>query len=191
MFAKICFSTSKSNQDNRYSASQNNLLNVGGNINLTSTEGDIHLKNTQVNAKDTISLDSAKDILLESGQSTENADGKNSNMGASVGVGVSVGAQTGVYAYAEVGYGKGSNHVDATTHQNTTLNADQIKITSKGDTTLKAAIAMTNSIHCIKQEHFKVLDFINPFFDFFSNLFFLVCCIFRRVYSPRQKLINS
>ncbi|WOE32000.1 MULTISPECIES: hemagglutinin repeat-containing protein [unclassified Acinetobacter] len=140
------FSTSQSNQDNSYSASQNNLLNAGGNINLTSTEGDIHLKNTQVNAKDTISLDSAKNILLESGQSTENADGKNSNMGASVGVGVSVGAQTGVYVYAEAGYGKGSNHLEKTTHQNTTLNADQIKITSKGDTTLKGAQATANRI---------------------------------------------
>ena len=142
----IGFSTSKNNQDNSYSASQGNVLNAGGNINLTSTEGDIHLKNTQVNAKDTIRLDSAKDILLESGQSTENADGKNSNVGAQIGVGVSVGAQTGVYAYAEVGYGKGSNHVDATTHQNTTLNADQIKITSKGDTTLKGAQATANRI---------------------------------------------
>ena len=74
--AGLGFSTSKNNQDNSYSASQGNVLNAGGNINLTSTEGDIHLQNTQVNAKDKISLDAAKNILLESGQSKEYADGK-------------------------------------------------------------------------------------------------------------------
>lgn len=144
--AGLGFSTSKNNQDNSYSASQGNVLNAGGNINLTSTEGDIHLKNTQVNANDKISLDAAKDILLESGQSKEYADGKNSNAGAQVGVGVSVGAQTGVYVYAEAGYGKGSNHLESTTHNNTTLNADQISIKSQGDTTLKGAQATANRI---------------------------------------------
>ncbi len=48
--------------------------------------------------------------------------------------------------YAEAGFGKGSNHVDATTHNNTTLNADQISIKSKGDTTLKGAQATANRI---------------------------------------------
>ncbi|MGE8572673.1 MAG: hemagglutinin repeat-containing protein [Acinetobacter amyesii] len=142
----IGFSTSKKNQDNSYSASQGNVLNAGGNIHLTSTEGDIHLQNTQVNAKDKISLDAAKNILLESGQSKEYGDGKNSNVGAQVGVGVSVGAQTGVYVYAEAGYGKGSNHLESTTHNNTTLNADQISIKSQGDTTLKGAQATANRI---------------------------------------------
>ena len=144
--AGIGFSTSKNNQDNSYLASQSNVLNAGGNINLTSTEGDIHLKNTQVNAKDKISLDAAKDILLESGQTKEYADGKNSNAGAQVGVGVSVGAQTGVYVYAEAGYGKGSNHLESTTHNNTALNANQISIKSQGDTTLKGAQATANRI---------------------------------------------
>jgi filamentous hemagglutinin len=144
--ADLGFSTSKNNQDNSYSASQGNVLNAGGNINLTSTEGDIHLQNTQVNVKDKISLDAAKDILLESGQSKEYADGKNSNAGAQVGVGVSVGAQTGVYVYAEAGYGKGSNHLESTTHNNTTLNAEQISLKSKGDTTLQGAQAKANRI---------------------------------------------
>ncbi len=55
-------------------------------------------RDTQVKAQQNINLDSAKDILLKSGQSQQKADGKNSNAGLSVGVGVSVGAQTGVYA---------------------------------------------------------------------------------------------
>ncbi len=87
-----------------------------------------------------------KTSCSESGQSKEYADGKNSNAGAQVGVGVSVGAQTGVYVYAEAGYGKGSNHLESTTHNNTTLNADQISIKSQGDTTLKGAQATANRI---------------------------------------------
>ncbi|RPD83125.1 adhesin, partial [Neisseria weixii] len=65
---------------------------------------------------------------------------------ASVGVGVSVGAQTGFYAYAEVGGSKGKNHYLAQTHDHTTLKADNIQLASEGDTTLKGATATANRI---------------------------------------------
>ena len=97
-------------------------------------------------AKDQINLDSAKNIILESGQSQQKADGKNSNAGLSVGVGASVGAQTGVYVYGEAGWGQGSNHLDSNTHNQTTLQSDQINIKSKGDTTLNGAQAIANRI---------------------------------------------
>lgn len=144
--AGIGFSTKDSQQTSSYATSQQNNIKAGGNVNLTSTEGDIHLQNTQVKAKDTISLDSAKNILLESGQSQEKADGKNSNAGLSVGVGASVGAQTGVYIYGEAGYGKGSNHLDSNTHNQTTLDANNISLKSKGDTTLAGAQAIADRI---------------------------------------------
>lgn len=113
---------------------------------MTSTEGDIHLQNTQVKAKDTINLDSAQHIVLESGQSQEKADGKNSNAGLSVGYGVSVGAKTDVYIYGEAGYGKGSNHQDSTSYNQTTLESDRLNIKSKSDTTLAGAKATANRI---------------------------------------------
>ncbi|MFW1850729.1 hemagglutinin repeat-containing protein [Acinetobacter guillouiae] len=144
--AGIGFSTSKNQQSNSYATSQPNQISAGGNVNLTSTAGDIHLQNTQVKAKETISLDSAKNILLESGQSQEKAQGKNSNAGLSVGVGASVGAQTGAYIYAEAGYGKGSNQLDRNTHSQTTLEANKVSLTSKGDTTLAGAKATANRI---------------------------------------------
>lgn len=144
--AGIGFSTSKNQQSNSYSTSQQNQISAGGNVNLTSTAGDIHLQNTQVKAKETISLDSAKNILLESGQSQEKAQGKNSNAGLSVGVGASVGAQTGVYIYGEAGYGKGSNRTDNNTHNMTTLESDKLSLKSKGDTTLNGAQAKANRI---------------------------------------------
>ncbi|MDC5044757.1 hemagglutinin repeat-containing protein [Acinetobacter baumannii] len=142
----IGFSTSKNQQNSSYATSQQNNLKAGGNVNLTSTHGDIHLQNTQVKAEDKINLDSAKNIILESGQSQNKADGKNSNAGLSVGVGASVGAQTGVYIYGEAGFGKGSNHLDSNTHNQTTLAAKNISLTSKGDTTLRGAQAKADRI---------------------------------------------
>lgn len=144
--AGIGFSSSENQQTNSYATTQQNKLNAGGDVNLTSTEGNIQLQNTQVKAGDSISLDSAKDILLESGQSQEKANGKNSNAGLSVGVGASVGAQTGVYIYGEAGYGKGSNHTDNNTHSLTTLESDKLILKSKGDTTLNGAQAKANRI---------------------------------------------
>lgn len=142
----IGFSTNKNQQNSSYATSQQNNLKAGGNVNLTSTHGDIHLQNTQVKAEDKINLDSSKNIILESGQSQNKADGKNSNAGLSVGVGVSVGAQTGAYIYGEAGFGKGSNHLDSNTHSQTTLDAKNISLTSKGDTTLRGAQAKADRI---------------------------------------------
>ncbi len=142
----IGFSTSKNQQNSNYATSQQNNLKAGGNVNLTSTNGDIHLQNTQVKAEDKINLDSSKNIILESGRSQNKADGKNSNAGLSVGVGVSVGAQTGAYIYGEAGFGKGSNHLDSNTHSQTTLDAKNISLTSKGDTTLRGAQAKADRI---------------------------------------------
>ncbi|PIT39383.1 hemagglutinin repeat-containing protein [Snodgrassella alvi] len=143
----IGFKSSKSRQDSSYSNSQSNQLTAGGNVNLISTEGDIHLQNTQVSAKDNINLNSARDILLEAGQNRQKADGKNSSVGMSVGVGASIGAQTGVYIYGEVGASSGSNHLDAKTYSQTTLQSDKLNIISKGDTTLLGAQATANSIN--------------------------------------------
>ena len=140
------FKTANSSQDQSQNHSQANVLNAGGNLNIRSTEGNIHLQNTQAQAAETLRLDSAKDLILESGQSSQSADGKNSSLGASVGVGVSVGAQTGVYAYGEVGGSKGKNHYLAQTHDYTTLQANKIELASKGDTTLKGATATASRI---------------------------------------------
>ncbi|WP_343594723.1 hemagglutinin repeat-containing protein [Acinetobacter sp.] len=58
--AGIGFSTSENQQNSSYATSQQNNLKAGSNVNLTSTQGDIHLQNTQVKAEDKINFDSAK-----------------------------------------------------------------------------------------------------------------------------------
>ena len=142
----IGVSSSRSNDNSTYSTSVGNTLTAGNNIHLTSTDGNIHAQQTDMMAGDTIALNSAKDILLDAGQSTEHTDGQHSNYGAEIGVGVTVGAQTGVYAYAQASAGKGSYNTDTVTNSNTHLTADKIQINSQGDTTLKGAIATANSI---------------------------------------------
>ncbi|HHW52697.1 MAG TPA: glycohydrolase toxin TNT-related protein [Acinetobacter towneri] len=144
--AGIGFSTNSNQQNSSYANSQENKITAGRDVNLSTTAGDIHLQNMQVTANDAIRLNSAKDIILESGQSQAKAEGKNSNAGASIGYGVSVGAQTGAYIYAEVGYGKGSNHSNSNTHTQTVLNAENISLNSKADTTLQGAKAEANRI---------------------------------------------
>ncbi|MFT0213855.1 hemagglutinin repeat-containing protein [Pseudomonas sp. F1_0610] len=117
------YKTSQSKQESSYALSQQNNLTAGGNITLTSTEGDIHLQNTHASAKNTLTLDSAQHIVLESGQSQQHSKGRSSNSGASIGVGASVGAQTGVYAYAEFGVGNSKNKSDSNTYNQTVLQA--------------------------------------------------------------------
>ena len=142
----IGVASNQSNDNSTYSTSVGNTVKAGNNVTLTSTERDIHVQQTDMTAGNTIKLDSAKDILLEAGQSTSHTDGKHSNYGVEVGVGVSVGAQTGVYAYVAANAGKGSYNTDTVTNSNTHLTADNIQINSKGDTTLKGATATANSI---------------------------------------------
>lgn len=140
------FKTARSQQEQSHEHSQSNTLAAGRNLSLTSREGDIRLQNTQAKAGDTLSLDSARDIILEAGGNRQRADGKNSHLGVSGGVGVSVGAQTGIYAYVEVGGGKGENHLDAQSHGQTRLQAKHLAINSQRDTTLSGARAQAERI---------------------------------------------
>ena len=140
------FKTARSQQEQSHEHSQSNTLAAGHNLSLTSREGDIRLQNTQAKAGDTLSLDSARDIILEAGGNRQRADGKNSHLGVSGGVGVSVGAGTGIYAYVEVGGGKGENHLDAQSHSQTRLQAKHLVINSQRDTTLSGARAEAERI---------------------------------------------
>lgn len=123
-------------------------INGGNNVTLTSTAGDIHATGASLGAGKALSLDSARDIVLDASQSTAHRDGKNNSAGVEVGVGFQAGAQgTGVYAYASASVGNGHNRSDSTTNNNTQLKADTLNITSKGDTTLRGATATANTIN--------------------------------------------
>jgi len=99
-----------------------------------------------LSAGNTLSLDSAGDILLEAGKAHVADRSKSSNAGAEVGVGVVVGAQTGVYVYAEASVGSSKANSDSNTWQNTTLTGQNISLKAEGDTMLRGATATADRI---------------------------------------------
>ncbi|HFC8839112.1 TPA: hemagglutinin repeat-containing protein, partial [Neisseria subflava] len=140
------FKSAGKEQNQHYRQSRQSSLKASGDINIRSREGDITVQGSNITAGDTIRLDSARDIRLQSAQDSQHQDGKNRNAGVQVGVGVSVGAQTGVYIYAEAAYGKGKNRTDSQTHQNTLLQSDKLQLSSKGNTVLNGAQAHARRI---------------------------------------------
>ncbi|WP_440870740.1 hemagglutinin repeat-containing protein [Xanthomonas sacchari] len=125
---------------------QGSTISGGGNVSLTSTKGDLHVVQGNLKAGDTLRLDAARDLVLEAGNSTATEQSKGSNAGVEVGVGVSVGAKTGYYAYLQANFGSHSSNVDGATWKNTELAAQNIAFTSKGDTTLRGAVAKADRI---------------------------------------------
>ncbi|MCW0410579.1 hypothetical protein NB709_000455 [Xanthomonas sacchari] len=125
---------------------QGSTISGGGNVSLTSTNGDLHVVQGNLKAGETLSLDAARDLVLEAGKSSGSEQSKGSNAGLEVGVGASVGAQTGVYAYVQASVGSHSSNADSATWKNTELAAQNISLTSKGDTTLRGAVAKADRI---------------------------------------------
>ncbi|MFL9583794.1 hemagglutinin repeat-containing protein [Stenotrophomonas sp. AB1(2024)] len=144
--AGIGFKSSSSSAEGSSTVSRGSTIQGGGNVNLTSTSGDIHIVQGNLSAGNTLALDSARDILLEAGQAHLQDKSKSNNAGAEVGVGVSVGAQTGVYVYAEASVGSGKSKSDSSTWQNTELTGKNISLKAEGDTTLRGATATADRI---------------------------------------------
>jgi len=144
--AGIGFKSSSSSADGSSTVSRGSTIQGGGNVNLTSTSGDIHVVQGNLSAGNTLALDSAGDILLEAGKAHLQDKSKSNTAGAEVGVGVSVGAQTGVYVYAEASVGSSKSNSDSSTWQNTILTGQNISLKAEGDTTLRGATATADRI---------------------------------------------
>ncbi|UYK80689.1 hemagglutinin repeat-containing protein [Xanthomonas sacchari] len=144
--AGVGYATSTEKYKAGSQTAQGSTISGGGNVSLTSTNGDLHVVQGNLKAGDTLSLDAARDLVLEAGKSSSSEQSKGSNAGLEVGVGASVGAQTGVYAYAQASVGSHSSNADSATWKNTELAAQNISLTSKGDTTLRGAVAKADRI---------------------------------------------
>ncbi|MET3008722.1 hemagglutinin repeat-containing protein [Stenotrophomonas koreensis] len=84
--AGIGFKSASSSADSHSVVSQGSTLQAGGNLNLTSTGGDIHVVQGNLSAGNSLSLDSAGDILLEAGKSQLADRSQSSNAGVEVGM---------------------------------------------------------------------------------------------------------
>src|SRR5450830_923707 len=145
----VGFATANSEDHTRYTQAQGSTIQGGGNVTLTSTEGDIHATGASVAAGSTLTLDSAREILLDAARSTVVSNGDNHSAGAEIGVGFSVGAQTGVYAYISANIGNGRYDYNALTNSNTQLSGDTVTLKSQGDTTLKGATVHADTINAL------------------------------------------
>ncbi|WP_371180974.1 two-partner secretion domain-containing protein, partial [Xanthomonas sacchari] len=94
--AGVGYATSTEKYKAGSQTAQGSTISGGGNVSLTSTSGDLHVVQGNLKAGDTLSLDAARDLVLEAGKSSGSEQSKGSNAGLEVGVGASVGAQTGV-----------------------------------------------------------------------------------------------
>lgn len=144
--AGVGFATSESSFSSASQLSQGSTITGGGNVSLKTTEGDLRIVQGNLKAGDTLSLDSARDLVLEAGNSSNTEQSKGSNAGFEVGVGASVGAQTGVYAYVQASAGSHKSNVDGSTWQNTQLAGQDIVLNSEGDTTLRGAVVKGDRI---------------------------------------------
>ncbi|MEA9733364.1 hemagglutinin repeat-containing protein, partial [Xanthomonas campestris] len=144
--AGVGFATNESSFNSSSQISQGSTITGGGNVSLKTTEGDLHIVQGNLKAGDTLSLDSARDLVLEAGSSSNTEQSKGSNAGFEVGVGASVGAQTGVYAYVQASAGSHKSNVDGSTWQNTQLAGQNIVLKSEGDTTLRGAVVKGDRI---------------------------------------------
>ncbi|WP_409975947.1 hemagglutinin repeat-containing protein [Xanthomonas graminis] len=144
--AGVGYATSTERYKGSSQTSQGSTISGGGHVSLTTTQGDLHVVQGNLKAGDTLSLDSARDLVLEAGRSSSSEQSKGSNAGVEVGVGASVGAQTGVYVYAQASVGSHKSDAENTTWQNTQLAGQNISLTSQGDTTLRGAVAKADRI---------------------------------------------
>lgn len=144
--AGVGFATNESSFNSSSQMSQGSTITGGGNVSLKTTEGDLHIVQGNLKAGVTLSLDSARDLVLEAGNSSNTEQSKGGNAGFEVGVGASVGAQTGVYAYVQASAGSHKSNVDGSTWQNTQLAGQNIVLNSEGDTTLRGAVVKGDRI---------------------------------------------
>ena len=145
------FSTATSQNSSNNSQAVGSSIQGGGSVSLTSTEGDIHATGANIAAGtaagNTLTLNSAKAIILDASQNTSNANGNNHSSGVQVGVGYEVGTQSGAYAYASASVASGHHNDNATINNNTQLSGNTVTLKSKADTSLTGAVVKADTIN--------------------------------------------
>ncbi len=143
----ISIGSSKSESNSQSASSQGFGTNVQAkDIALTARETDIHLQGAKLQAEN-ITLDAARDVLLEAAANTSSLQSDNKSSSASVGVTVTFGQQTGVSFQLGMQNAKGKANGSETVYDNTLITAtDTLKIKSGNDTTLKGAQLAANQV---------------------------------------------
>ena len=139
---------------------QGNIINGAKGIEITAREGyidlsQIDLATTTYNAQSQknevtsgsyVYLDGKRGINLRSGRDEFHAKGRQTGYSMVSGVGAQVGAQTGAYAYAEVGYNNATQQTDNHTKINSHIMTERLIAKTDGDMNLIGASAYADRI---------------------------------------------
>ena len=139
---------------------QGNIINGAKGIEITAREGyidlsQIDLATTTYNAQSQknevtsgsyVYLDGKRGINLRSGRDEFHAKGRQTGYSMVSGVGAQVGAQTGAYAYAEVGYNNATQQTDSHTKINSHIMTERLIAKTDGDMNLIGASAYADRI---------------------------------------------
>ena len=139
---------------------QGNIINGAKGIEITAREGyidlsQIDLATTTYNAQSQknevtsgsyVYLDGKRGINLRSGRDEFHAKGRQTGYSMVSGVGAQVGAQTGAYAYAEVGYNNATQQTDNHTKINSHIMTERLIAKTDGDMNLIGAGAYADRI---------------------------------------------
>ena len=139
---------------------QGNIINGAKGIEITAREGyidlsQIDLATTTYNAQSQknevtsgsyVYLDGKRGINLRSGRDEFHAKGRQTGYSMVSGAGAQVGAQTGAYAYAEVGYNNATQQTDNHTKINSHIMTERLIAKTDGDMNLIGASAYADRI---------------------------------------------
>lgn len=111
-------------------------IKSGGDVNVISTEGDLTVTGSTISGKN-VTLDSARDLILQSAEETMSQH--STSQSGSAGVGILIG-QSGFGFYVEGSAARGKADGDDVSHAETLVNAsDTLTLRSARDTTLQGA----------------------------------------------------
>ncbi|MDF7680589.1 hemagglutinin repeat-containing protein [Enterobacteriaceae bacterium ESL0689] len=137
-------SSKSTQQQTQYSAATSSLT-AGHDLTVIASgkdgKGNILAEGSQLQAAHDITLDAQHDITLLSAQNASSLTGSNHSSGGNLGIGIGVGSGGwGIHISAGVNAGKGSEHGNGTTHDETIIGAGhQLSLHSGNDTTLQGA----------------------------------------------------
>lgn len=141
-------SSSRSTSEYQVDSAVGSLVKADGNVSITATQGDIHVRGSNVEAAKDVRLAADKgNIVLEAAENRFAEQNSQSSSSASVGVAFTLGSKNGFSVNVGLSQGKGSGSGESLSHTNTHINAGgTASVQSGGDTTLKGATIVADTV---------------------------------------------
>src|SRR3989442_336845 len=141
-------SSSRSTSEYQVNSAVGSLVKADGNVSITATQGDVHVRGSSVEAGKDVRLAADKgNIVLEAAENRFAEQNSQSSSSASVGVAFTLGSKNGFSVNVGLSQGKGSGSGESLSHTNTHIKAGgTASVQSGGDTTLKGATIVADTV---------------------------------------------